>query len=81
MTAPVVQATLNACLLTTLSNVLAQMISAYRGNVKLPHLAVCRSASARTTDTSLWNPHLNFIAVSRWFLDEVGRRNKHEYKY
>lgn len=80
MTAPVVQATLNACLLTTLSNVLAQMISAYRGNVKLPHLALCRSASLGVALTSLWT-HLNFIAVLGWFLAKVGRREKHDYKY
>ena len=35
---PVVQATLNACALTALSNILAQLISAYRGNVYVPSL-------------------------------------------
>ncbi len=36
MTVPVVQATINAVLLTTLSNILAQFIQAYRRDVYFP---------------------------------------------
>lgn len=64
MTAPVVQATLNACLLTTLSNVLAQMISAYRGNVKLPRHTLHRAEALRhELPQILLRTQLNFNAV------------------